>query len=163
MPCAIRQYLFLSAVSPCFALSHFVVSSIYRFYLTVLRFHSVDRRNQIRVHSCVSNSSVWVSRSCLYCFNCFLLNSLLTWPWSSLSSYAEASWLITKINYSTCFGRPSRPSSGVHKTLVAASGTDHTIWEASFPDSMICTGGCNYSFMHSWRWRRWTPETCRVI
>ena len=36
------------------------------------------------------------------------------------------------LNYSTCFGRPSRPSSGVHKTVVAASGTDRTIWEASF-------------------------------
>jgi len=35
-------------------------------------------------------------------------------------------------NYSTCFRRPSRPSSGVLKTVVAASGTDHTIWEASF-------------------------------
>jgi len=35
-------------------------------------------------------------------------------------------------NYSTCFGRPSRPSSGVHKTVVAASGTDHTVWGASF-------------------------------
>ena len=32
------------------------------------------------------------------------------------------------LNYSTCFGRPSRPSSGVHKTIVAASGRDHTIW-----------------------------------
>ena len=31
------------------------------------------------------------------------------------------------LNYSTCFGRPSHPSSGVHKTVVAASGTDHTI------------------------------------
>jgi len=30
------------------------------------------------------------------------------------------------------FGRPSCPSSGVHKTAVAASGTDHTIWGASF-------------------------------
>jgi len=28
------------------------------------------------------------------------------------------------LNYSTHFGRPSRPSSGVHKTVVAASGTD---------------------------------------
>ena len=28
------------------------------------------------------------------------------------------------LNYSTCFGLPSRPSSGVHKTSVAASGTD---------------------------------------
>ena len=36
------------------------------------------------------------------------------------------------LNYSTCFGRPSHPSSGVHKTVVATSGTDHTIWGASF-------------------------------
>ena len=36
------------------------------------------------------------------------------------------------LNYSTCFGRPSRPSSGVHKTVVATSGTDHTICGASF-------------------------------
>jgi len=71
------------------------------------------------------------------------------------------------LNYSTCFGRPSHPSSGVHKTVVAASGTDRTIWEGNFfkrdqirthlvtfeeaccPDSMICTRGCNYSFMYS--------------
>jgi len=36
------------------------------------------------------------------------------------------------LNYSTCFRCPSHPSSGVHKTAVAASGTDHTIREASF-------------------------------
>ena len=36
------------------------------------------------------------------------------------------------LNYCTYFGRPSRPSSGVHKTVVAASGTAHTIWGASF-------------------------------
>ena len=36
------------------------------------------------------------------------------------------------LNYSTCFGRPSLPTSGVHKTVVAASGTDHTVWGASF-------------------------------
>jgi len=36
------------------------------------------------------------------------------------------------LNYSSCFGRPSCPSSGVHKTVVAASGTDHTTWGASF-------------------------------
>ena len=35
------------------------------------------------------------------------------------------------LNYCTCFGRPSRPSSGVHKTVAAASGTHHTIWGAS--------------------------------
>jgi len=28
--------------------------------------------------------------------------------------------------YSTCFGRPSRPSSGVHKTVTADSGTGHS-------------------------------------
>jgi hypothetical protein len=36
------------------------------------------------------------------------------------------------LNYSSCFGRPSRPSSGVHKTIVGAFGTDHTIWGASY-------------------------------
>ena len=34
------------------------------------------------------------------------------------------------LNYCTRFGRPSRPSTGVHKTADAVSGTDHTIWEA---------------------------------
>jgi len=66
------------------------------------------------------------------------------------------------LNYSTCFWRPSPPSSGVHKTVVATSGADHTIWEVCFTDSMICTRGCNYSVMYSW-WARWTSETCRVI
>ena len=51
------------------------------------------------------------------------------------------------LNYCTCFGRPSRPSSGVHKTVVAASGTDHNVWGASFftrdqiRQGMICTRG----------------------
>ena len=30
-------------------------------------------------------------------------------------------------NYSTCFGWPSYPSSGVHKTVTAASGIGHSI------------------------------------
>jgi len=46
-----------------------------------------------------------------------------------MQQYADIYLLL---NYSTCFGRPSRPSSGVLKTVVAASGTDHTIWGASF-------------------------------
>jgi len=72
-----------------------------------------------------------------------------------MQQYAD---IYLPLNHSTCFGRPSRPSSGVHKTVVAAFGTDHTIWgagffkrdqirspylvtfeEARFPDSMICT------------------------
>jgi len=44
-----------------------------------------------------------------------------------MQQYADIYLLL---NDSTCFGRPSRPSSGVHKTVVAASGTDHTVWGA---------------------------------
>ena len=68
-------------------------------------------------------------------------------------------------NYSTCFGCPSHPSSGVHKTLTAASGTSHitylsnslpqtwqnlaTLEEGCCSDTMTCTRGCSYSFMYS--------------
>ena len=45
-----------------------------------------------------------------------------------MQQYADIYLLL---NYSTCFGRPSRPSSEVYKTLVAASDTDHTKWGAS--------------------------------
>ena len=31
------------------------------------------------------------------------------------------------LHNSTCFGRPSCPSSGVHKTVVAACGTERTV------------------------------------
>jgi len=44
-----------------------------------------------------------------------------------MQQYADIYLLL---NYSTYFGRPLHPSSGVHKTVVAASGTGHTIWEA---------------------------------
>jgi len=46
-----------------------------------------------------------------------------------MQQYADIYLLL---NYFTCFERPSRPSSGAHKTIVAASGTNHTIWGASF-------------------------------
>ena len=36
-------------------------------------------------------------------------------------------------NHSTCFGCPLHPSSGVHKTVTAASGTGHSIWANSLP------------------------------
>jgi len=55
-------------------------------------------------------------------------------------------------NHSTYFGCPSHPSLGVHKSVIAASGTD----------TMTCTWDWNYSFMYSWWWVRWTPETFRV-
>ena len=35
-------------------------------------------------------------------------------------------------NYSTCFGCLSRPSSGVHQTVTAASGTGHSVRATTF-------------------------------
>jgi hypothetical protein len=69
------------------------------------------------------------------------------------------------------------PIIRVHKTVTAASGTGHSIWETTFlqrgqlvtleegccSDTMTCTRGCSYSFMYSWWWVLWTPETRRVI
>jgi len=79
---------------------------------------------------------------------------------TKMQQYADIYLLL---NYSTCFGRPSHPLSGVHKTVVAASGTDHTVWEARFfkqdliwscskktcfPDSMIhSSSSTNVSIM----------------
>ena len=48
---------------------------------------------------------------------------------NKMQQYADIYLLL---NYSTYFRRPSRPSSGVHNTVVVASGTDHTNWRASF-------------------------------
>jgi len=48
---------------------------------------------------------------------------------NKMQQYADIYLLL---NYCICFGRPLRPSSGVHKTVVAASSTDHTVWGASF-------------------------------
>jgi hypothetical protein len=42
---------------------------------------------------------------------------------NEMQSYANIYLLL---NHSTCFERPSHLSSGVHKTVVAASGIDHT-------------------------------------
>jgi len=84
---------------------------------------------------------------------------------NEMQQYADIYLLL---NYSKCFGRPSRPSSEGHKTVVATSGTDHSICEAHFfkrdqirtpylvtfeeacfADGMICTRSCNYNFMYS--------------
>jgi len=48
---------------------------------------------------------------------------------NKMQEYADIYLLL---NHSTCFVCPSHPSSGIHKIVIAASGTDHTIWEASF-------------------------------
>ena len=86
--------------------------------------------------------------------------SLTTTVWSFMYSWFRASSLcINKIkqdatdasiyllqSYSTCFGCLSHPSSGVHQTVTAASGTGRC------PDTMTCTRGCSYSLMYSWWW-----------
>ena len=41
-------------------------------------------------------------------------------------------YLFTAKSLSRCFGCPSQPSSGVHKTVTAASGTGHSIWATAF-------------------------------
>ena len=46
-----------------------------------------------------------------------------------MQQYADIYLLL---NYSTYFGRPSRPSPGVHKIAVAATGTERTTRGASF-------------------------------
>jgi len=51
-----------------------------------------------------------------------------------MQQYADIYLLV---NYSTCFGHPSRPSSGVHKTVVAACGTGLTIWGAEQAASYV--------------------------
>jgi hypothetical protein len=44
-------------------------------------------------------------------------------------------------NHSTCLARPSHPSSGVHKTVTAASGTGHSILASTFlQHDQIMTG-----------------------
>ena len=53
-----------------------------------------------------------------------------------MRQYAD---IYLQLNYSTCFGRPLRPSSGVHKTVVATSGTDHTLKYTSLSGSLILT------------------------
>jgi len=68
-------------------------------------------------------------------------------------------------NYSTCFGCPSHPSPGVHKTVIAASGTVLSTRVTTFLHrglikprwrkvvtrirDMTCTRSCKYSFMYS--------------
>jgi len=48
-------------------------------------------------------------------------------------------------NYSTCFGCPSHPSSGVHKTVTAASGTGHSIRVPEAAVTILCIpdDGCD--------------------
>ena len=58
----------------------------------------------------------------------------------------------------------SHPSSGVHKTVTAASATGHITYQGNnlprwrkvvaMIRDMTCTRSCSYSFMYSWWWAR---------
>jgi len=67
---------------------------------------------------------------------------------NEMQQYADIYLLL---NYSTCFGRPS---SGVHKTVVAASGTDHTIWGASFLERDQIIWGASFRKLDQIIWSR---------
>ena len=136
----------------------------------------VWRNSEVRScnHCCRGKAMSNTQRECVFYIRSSVHRNSRLKKSNEMQQYTDIYLLL---NYSTCFGRPSRPSSGVHKTVDAASGTDHTMWGASFfkrdqirtfeaaysPHSMICTRGCIYSFMYSWWWARWTSETCRVI
>jgi len=52
-------------------------------------------------------------------------------------------------NYSTCFGCLSHPSSGVHQTVTASSGTGHSIRATTFRQRGLIRP----------RWRKMTQQT----
>jgi hypothetical protein len=62
-----------------------------------------------------------------------------------------AVYFILLQGHSTCFGCLPLPSSGVHKTLTAASGTGHNIGAAtSFQRGQARPGqACGHSFMYT--------------
>jgi hypothetical protein len=84
---------------------------------------------------------------------------------NEMQQYAD---VYLRQNYSTCFGRLSRPSSGVHQIVTAASVTGHSIWATTFRQrglirphwqkivalirDMTCTRSCCYILMYAWWW-----------
>jgi len=75
-----------------------------------------------------------------------------------MQQYAD---IYLSLNYCICFGHLSRPSSGVHKTVVAVSGTGHTVWGASF-----CKRDQNKDFFFGFYATLWdlsVPKFCRNI
>jgi len=51
-------------------------------------------------------------------------------------------------NHSTCFGCPSHPSSGVHKTVTAASGTGLSL---------------SNNFLRRGQWSRWRKVVAQIL
>ena len=100
------------------------------------------------------NSYWYISDSRLFFYICISVhrNSRLKES-NKMQLYADIYLLL---NYSTCFGLPSRSSSGVHKTVVAAFGTDYTVWGARFFKRDQIRTGLGQSVWHS------LPQTSHV-
>jgi len=80
---------------------------------------------------------------------------------NEMRQYADIYLLL---NYPTCFGRPLCQSSGVYKTVLAASGTDHTVWVASFlKRDQIISQRLQLQFYVLLTMGAMDAETCRVI
>jgi len=82
----------------------------------------------VKIQICTKYMSRKLSSSIFYVCSSVHHNSRLNKS-NKMQQYADIYLLL---NYCTRFGRPSCPSSGVHKAVVAASGSDRTIWGASF-------------------------------
>ena len=66
---------------------------------------------------------------------------------NEMQQYADIYLLL---NYCTCFGRPSRPSSGVHKTSCSFFKHGQVLSCSHFKKLVPqIVGGCKYSFMYS--------------
>ena len=76
-----------------------------------------------------------------------------------MQQYADIYLLL---NYFTRFGRPPRPSSGVHKTVFAASGTDRIVWGASLLDWDRQCDGPNPALIWS-RLNELAPQITRSV
>jgi len=61
-----------------------------------------------------------------------------------------AVWFILLENRSTCFGYPPQPSSGVLKTVTAASGTGHKIGTVTSLRRGQVGIGTNLAVAYSW-------------
>jgi len=85
----------------------------------------------------------------------------------------NADYILFYCIVTTCFGCRPNLSSGVHKTVITATGTSHMIVRLphsnvavghvgvrQLHDHMTCTSSCNNSFMYSWWWVWTAPETC---
>ena len=126
-------------------------------------------------HFCHNLELSWTNLKSEFYIHGFVRHNSILIRSNKMQQYADI-YLLQ--NYCTRFGCPSHPSSGVHKTVIAASGTGHsnniattflqrglsaTLEEGCCSDTTTCTRGWSYSFMYSWWWVRWTPETCRVV